>query len=125
MIEVIIGIVSGIVSAMGMGGGTILILCLTVFLGFPQHVAQASNLVFFIPTSFVAIILNWKQKLIDKKLAILIIPPGIVGAVIGARFANNTADSNLRKYFGIFLLFITIYELYSYAKKYIFKKNKP
>ena len=47
MIEIVIGIISGFVSAMGMGGGTILILCLTLFLGYEQHIAQASNLVFY------------------------------------------------------------------------------
>ena len=50
-----------------MGGGTILILCLSLFLGIEQHVAQATNLVFFIPTSIVAIITNIKHKNIDFK----------------------------------------------------------
>ena len=34
-----------------MGGGTILILLLSIFMGLDQHVAQATNLVFFIPTA--------------------------------------------------------------------------
>ena len=62
MWEILIGVVSGIVSGTGMGGGTILILCLSFFIGMNQHEAQASNLVFFIPTSIVAIIVNIKQK---------------------------------------------------------------
>ena len=49
MTEVLIGIVSGIVSGTGMGGGTILIFLLTFMLGIEQHVAQATNLIFFIP----------------------------------------------------------------------------
>ncbi len=68
MKEVLVGIVSGFVSAMGMGGGTILILCLSMFMGIEQHIAQATNLVFFIPTSIVAIITNIKQKYIDFKV---------------------------------------------------------
>jgi len=45
-----------------MGGGTILILLLSICIGLDQHVAQATNLIFFIPTSIVAIIVNLKNK---------------------------------------------------------------
>ena len=34
---------------MGMGGGTVLIPALTVILGVEQHVAQATNLIAFLP----------------------------------------------------------------------------
>ena len=47
MKEIIIGIVSGIVSGTGMGGGTILIFLLTFMCGIEQHIAQATNLIFF------------------------------------------------------------------------------
>ena len=70
MLEIIIGIISGIFSGIGMGGGTILIFLLSVFLGVEQHVAQATNLIYFIPTSISAILINYKEKNIDKKLAI-------------------------------------------------------
>ena len=46
--EIIIGVISGMVTAIGMGGGTVLILLLTLFLGVPQHIAQATNLIFFV-----------------------------------------------------------------------------
>ena len=49
MINIITGIISGLASGLGIGGGTILILVLTVFQGVEQHVAQASNLIFYIP----------------------------------------------------------------------------
>ena len=72
-----------------MGGGTILIMCLSIFLGIEQHIAQATNLVFFIPTSIIAIITNIKQKYIDFKIAIPITISGIIGAVIGAIISNK------------------------------------
>ena len=61
MVEVVIGIVSGMVAALGMGGGTILILLLGIFTNLNQHIIQGSNLIFFIPTSIVAIIMNIKN----------------------------------------------------------------
>ena len=51
MMEILIGLVSGIVSGTGMGGGTILIFLLSYVMQVEQHVAQAANLIFFIPTS--------------------------------------------------------------------------
>lgn len=82
MLNILIGGISGTVSAMGMGGGTILILCLSLFLGKDQHIAQGANLVFFIPTSIVAIIMNIKQKLIKWKTGIQVTIFGIIGAII-------------------------------------------
>ena len=72
MLQIVTGLVSGIISGLGMGGGTILILILTLFGNIEQHVAQATNLIFFIPTSIATIIINYKQKLIDLKLGLII-----------------------------------------------------
>lgn len=122
MIEVLIGIISGIVSGTGMGGGTILIFLLTFMMNVEQHIAQATNLIFFIPTSIVAIIVNLKNKNIDLKLAIIISIFGILGAIIGSNISLHTNVTILRKYFGFFLAIIAMNEIYSIIKKY--KKMK-
>ena len=118
MAEILMGIVAGIVSVTGMGGGTILIFLLTFILGIEQHNAQATNLIFFIPTSIVAIIVNLKNKNIDLKLAVIITVMGILGAIIGANISLNTDVNILRKSFGIFLASIAINEIYSIIKLY-------
>jgi uncharacterized membrane protein YfcA len=122
MTEVLIGIISGIVSGTGMGGGTILIFLLSFVLGIEQHTAQATNLIFFIPTSIVAIIVNLKNKNIDTKQAIIISIFGVLGAIIGANIAIYMDVKILKKGFGIFLIFVTINEIYSIIKLY--KKDK-
>ena len=124
MIEILIGVVSGIVSGTGMGGGTILILGLSIFLGIDQKIAQATNLLFFVPTSIVAIIANFKNDLIDKKLAREISFYGVIGAAIGAIVSTKTNVQELRKFLGIFLLIIAIFEIYSYFRQYIFKRKR-
>ena len=118
MVEVLIGIISGMISGTGMGGGTILIFLLSVVMGVDQHIAQATNLIFFIPTSIVAIIVNIKNKNIDLKLAILISIFGILGAIIGANMSIDTDVHSLKKYFGIFLLIIAFHEIYTIFKEY-------
>ena len=126
MTQIGIGIVAGIVSGTGMGGGTILIFLLTFMLGIEQHIAQATNLIFFIPTAIVAIIVNLKNKNIDTKLAILVSVFGVLGAIIGANISIHIDVGILRKCFGIFLAIITINEIYSIVKLYIkqYKNNK-
>ncbi len=122
MLAVIFGTISGIVTGLGMGGGTILILLLSLFMNLEQHVAQATNLVFFIPTSIAAILTNLKQKNIDLKLAMKISLFGIIGAIIGAIVSNNMSSEKLKKYFAIFILIIALHEIYQLYKEY--KKNK-
>ncbi len=124
MLEVLIGVVSGIVSGTGMGGGTILIFLLTFIMGVEQRVAQATNLIFFIPTSLIAIIVNLKNKNLDVKAGVIISVFGIFGAIIGANLAINMDVKILRKCFGIFLSIIAINEIYSITKQYKKVKNK-
>ena len=123
MLEIITGLISGIVSGTGMGGGTILILILSVFMGINQHTAQATNLIFFIPTSISAIIVSIKEKQIEWGIGIPIAITGIIGAIIGAKLSVNMEVNHLRRYFGIFLAIIAIYEIYSICKQYIFKRK--
>ena len=91
--------------------------------GVEQHLAQGTNLIFFIPTSIVAILVNLKNKNIKIKTAIIVIITGVIGAVIGAKISINLNVENLRKYFGFFLIIIAINEIYSLLKKY-FKSNR-
>ena len=124
MQEIIFGILSGTVAALGMGGGTILILLLGIFTNIQQHFIQGTSMVVFIPTSIVAIVMNVKNKTINYKISIPIIILGIVGAVIGSVLAFKFDSSFLRKFFGIFLLLIAIFESYSFFKQYIFNKKE-
>ena len=123
MVEILIGIISGMITAIGLGGGTVLILLLTLGLAVPQHIAQATNLLFFVPTAITAIVLNLKEKNIEVKAGINLIIFGLVGAIIGSILASKIEVRNLRKLFGIFLLCVAIHEIYNFYKLYIKEKN--
>ena len=123
MLEILIGIISGIVSGFGMGGGTILILCLSLCLELDQHIAQATNLIFFIVSSIIIIIVNIKNKLINVNDSYTIIFSGIIGAIIGSKIAINLDVEILKKCFGFFLAIIAINEIYSFYKLYINSKK--
>lgn len=124
MQEILFGLISGIIAALGMGGGTILILLLGLFTNMKQHLIQGTNLIFFIPTAITAIIMNVKNKKIDYKLSIPIIIFGIIGAIIGSKISFKIENNELKKYFGIFLIIIAFFESYSFFKQYILNKKE-
>lgn len=115
---ILFGIISGMVTGMGMGGGTILILLLSLFMNLEQHIAQATNLVFFIPTALSAIIINIKQNNVDKKLALQVSILGIIGAIVGAIVSEQMSSENLKRYFAIFILIIALHEIYVLYREY-------
>lgn len=85
--------------------------------------AQGANLIFFIPTCLIAIVINLKNKNINLKVAVPVIITGIIGAIIGSKLSVNMPIKELRRYFGIFLLIITFHEIYSLKKMYINNKK--
>ncbi|MBO5349411.1 MAG: sulfite exporter TauE/SafE family protein [Clostridia bacterium] len=122
--EIIAGIISGAIASWGMGGGALLISLLSNFFNINQHTAQATNLIFFIPTSLCSVIINAKNKNIKYKLGTQIIVFGIIGAAIGALLSNKIEKNILRKIFGIMLIIIAIIEIYNFYKMYIKHKNR-
>lgn len=122
MLAILFGFIAGVVTGLGMGGGTILILLLSVFMGLEQHIAQATNLIFFIPTSLSAIFINLKQKNINVKLAIIISTFGVIGSVIGSCISEKISSEMLRKCFAVFVFVIALHETYELYKEY--KRNQ-
>lgn len=110
---ILFGALGGILGGMGMGGGTLLIPLLTLGLDISQHMAQAINLLAFLPMSIVAIVIHAKNKLIDFKIAIPIIVSGVCSSILGAFLANSTKNQNLSIWFGIFLIVVGILQILS------------
>lgn len=93
-------------------------------MNFEQHVAQATNLLFFISSALVSIFINSRRKIINFKNAIPLTIFGIIGAVLGSITSKKLEVSILRRFFGMFLIFICVYEIHSYYILYIKNKNK-
>lgn len=115
--EILSGLFSGIISGMGIGGGTILIPALTMFLNVDQHRAQGVNLLFFIPTAIIALFIHKKNNNLDFKIAKPLIITGLLGAAIGSFVAISIDAQLLRRLFGIFLFAMGGYEIYKGFKK--------
>ena len=116
MLTVIIGFLSGIISGMGIGGGAILIPALILTYGIEQKLAQGINLVYFLPTAVIALIVHIKKKNVDIKTAAIIGACGIIGAIGGSLIAMRLSNHSFQRFFGIFLLLIGIREIYKGIK---------
>lgn len=103
---------TGIFAALGVGGGMILILYLTIFEGMEQLTAQGINLIYFIPIAALAVIIHTKNKLIEWKKIIPAIITGVVGAVAGTYIAKLIGSPFLTKIFAVFILIIGVKELF-------------
>lgn len=114
---ILIGSLLGFLSGLGTGGGSLLILWLTMYKSVPQEIARLINLMFFLPSSLVACVFRWKQgNLVIKKVLPAIIA-GSISAGVLAWFSSEWDTELLRKAFGILLLFTGIRELLYKAKK--------
>ena len=103
---IFVGIISGMITGIGMGGGSLLILVLVTFLEVNQLVAQSTNLIFFIPTAIISIFFHIKNDNIERNVAKKLLLPSVIGSGLGAYLTSLIEPENLRKYFGIFLLLI-------------------
>ena len=118
---ILFGVISGVLGGMGMGGGTLLIPLLTIFMDFDQHLVQGINLIVFLPMAVVALIFHFKNKLVDVKKSWIMIASGVVFGIFGAIMSQLVESKNLRIYFAVFLILLGIFQFLSL---FIFKENK-
>ncbi len=116
MLTTLIGFASGIISGMGIGGGTLLIPALVFLAGTRQQIAQSINLIVFIPSAIAALLVHAKKHNIEKGLLLKLAITGCAGAVIGSQMAVNLDSNFLKRIFGVFLLIMGIYEISSKNK---------
>ena len=109
--------VAGLAASLGIGGGMILMIFLTVFGGYSQLEAQGLNLLFFLPIAITSVILHSKNHLIDKKVIYPTVVTGVIGAVAGTLLAHYIANENMRLLFAAFLLFVGISEVVKSFRK--------
>lgn len=113
MINAIVGFLSGVIASMGLGGGFVLLIWLTLFEGIAQRTAQGINLLFFLPVAVLSVIMHLRAGLINKKLVLSMIPSGILGAILGTLGSQVMGNDLLRKLYAIFLLAFGLRELFA------------
>lgn len=112
MMQAVVGALSGVIASMGLGGGFVLLIWLTLHDGMHQRQAQGVNLLFFLPIALISVVMHLRSGLIDKRLVLAMIPGGVAGAVLGALASQMVGNDILRKIYAIFLLFFGLRELF-------------
>ena len=113
----IISTALGFLAGIGVGGGSLLIIYLTLVLGMDHPQARLLNLLFFLPSAIVASIFRWKQGKLDFKKVLPAIITGCIAA--GAcSFISSTMDiALLKKLFGGLLVLTGLREVLYKKKK--------
>lgn len=101
--------VLGILSGLGIGGGSLLILWLTGVLGWAPEIARSVNLLFFLPGAVLATLLRRKE--IPWKKVWPAILSGCTAAAAVTFLRPMLPEALLRKAFGVLLLFTGVREL--------------
>lgn len=109
--EIVVGLLGGIIGGMGMGGGTLTIPLLTIFLNYEQLKAQGINLIAFLPMSLVALFVHAKNHLVAFKQTWALALVGCVFSLGGALLANHLSNAILKKLFALFLIGLAIWQI--------------
>jgi len=105
LLPFLFGLGTSILSAWGVGGGTLLLLMMTLVLGVDQRTAQGTNLLFFLPAAGSALFCHRKNNYLDKPTLKHAVPLAVAAALLGAWIATAVDVELLRRPFGIYLLF--------------------
>lgn len=112
----VVGLLTGVLSGCGIGGGSLLVLWLTLFEGMPQFTAGGINLLYFLACAPAALVSHVKNRLIDRKAVLSCVPAGALTSLAAALLASHTDVSLLRRLFGVLLLIIGAKELFTKRK---------
>lgn len=111
------GLLCGVISGFGIGGGSLLMVWMTAAAAMDQKIAQGINLLYFLPTSIGALVFHIKNKMVCWKAVIPAAVCGCITAALSAWLAASMDVDILRKLFGGFLILVGLSE--------VFKKKKP
>ena len=116
--SIAVGTALGFLTGLGTGGGSLLVLWLTLVLHMDPSQARLINLMFFLPAAIIATVFHWRQGRVPFRKILL---PTLAGCATAAFFAfigQKLNTESLRKLFGVLLLFIG-------AKELLYRPRKP
>jgi len=111
LISLAVGTLLGALAGLGTGGGSLLLLWLTLIMGMPQQGARSINLLFFLPGALIASFLRRKQGVLEVKKLIPAMVAGCLAAAAGSLLSRVLDTEILKKCFGALLLYTGAREL--------------
>lgn len=117
MIDLLVGAVLGFLSGLGIGGGSLLILWLTLVQNVDPTTARGVNLLFFLPCAIVAAAFRWKQGSLPLTKILPAILTGAISALLFSLLSQNLDISLLKKLFGGLLIVTGLREIFYKPKE--------
>ena len=111
------GLVCGVLSGWGIGGGSLLMVWMTAVLSMDQRAAQSVNLLYFLPTAAAALLLHAKNRMVEWKAVLPAAAAGCATAALAAWLAAGLETELLRRLFGGFLILVGLSEIFLKAKQ--------
>lgn len=116
-VMLVIGALLGFLSGLGVGGGSLLMLWLTLVLGLEHSIARNINLLFFLPAAAIASFFRWKQGALSFKKILPAVIAGCISAGLFACLSRNIDITLIKKLFGALLLATGLRELFYRPRK--------
>ncbi len=114
---ILAGLISGVFGGLGMGGGTLLIPILTIFLNFDQKLSQGINLLSFLIMAIFSLYIHYRHGFIVTKNLFWLIFFGVIFSVVGSICMGFLPSPILKKAFGVFLCLLAVIEFIKVFKK--------
>ena len=92
-LAVLAGLICGVLSGFGIGGGSLLMVWLTALLSMDQRTAQGINLLYFLPAAGCSLIFHVKNRQIVWKAVVPAAIAGCLTAIPGALLAGSVRIS--------------------------------
>lgn len=111
ILSIVVGALLGVLTGLGTGGGSLLILWLTLVLHMDPAQARTINLMFFLPAASISALIHWRRGTIHLRKILL---PALAGSIMAAAFAlvgKKIDTKELRMLFGVLLIATGIREL--------------
>lgn len=110
-LQLCVGSVLGFLAGLGVGGGSLLILWLTLVLGMDPDTARAVNLLFFLPAAAVSCLFRSRRGQLRRTVCLPAILSAAAAAVLLCLFSPGWDTALLRKLFGGLLIAAGLREL--------------
>jgi len=104
----VLGLAAGVISGLfGVGGAIIIVPGLVLLAKLPQHAANGTSLgALLLPVGLLGFLQYYRRGQVNLGYAAIIAGGLLLGALLGAKLAQNMTDETLRRAFGVFLLFV-------------------
>lgn len=102
--DILASILAASLCGMGVGGGGLLVIWLTLVRGYDQHAAQSLNLLFFLAAAAFSMVVHIRNRSLDLRVTTQMALPAMLGTVVGSLIAMQLSGALLRRIFGTLLV---------------------